>query len=328
METKNSLSPESQDSPAQTESPRIKIVPVPVWMKAIPFFLSGTLFLSGFFAWLAPFPLLLFRIRAPFWMAMLAFLSNAFLVRILAGPSSLSIYGIVVGVLMLTIPSLLERRVSVARTGMIAWVAVTLVALAAIATDSMLHGSTLLKQWSGQVDGMVQLLTQELPAESRFEFFGVSDAEEIKTIILREMPSGFLVVILAVIWANLTLLLNANPFGIRNGLGLGRDFFRNFKVSEYWVWPSIAFGIGWLLVPETALNGWVSVVSANGVRVMMALYLIQGISILSFFLDVWKIAGFFRWVVFGMVFAFMMPVIVTAGFFDLWFDFRSKLRQS
>lgn len=336
VETKNSLSPGSQDSPAKDEtlsegSPgpeKVQAVRIPVWMRAIPFFLSGTLFLSGFFAWLAPFPLLLFRVRAPLWMATLAFATNAFLVRILGGPSSLSVYGIIVGVLMVTIPGLLERRVSAPKTGLIAWVAVTAVALLAIFSDAYFQGATLMKQWGGQVDGMVDLLMSEIPAESRFEFFGVSDPADIKRIILREMPSGFLVVVLGVIWANLVLLLNANPFGIRNGVGLKRDFFRDFKISEYWVWPAIVFGAGWLLVPETVWDGWVYIVSLNGFRVMMALYLIQGISILSFFLDVWKIGGFLRWIAFGMVFAFMMPVLVGVGFFDLWFDFRSKFRQS
>jgi uncharacterized protein YybS (DUF2232 family) len=60
----------------------------------------------------------------------------------------------------------------------------------------------------------------------------------------------------------------------------------------------------------------------------MAIYAIQGLSILSFFFDVWRLKGVFRALGFVIGVVLMMPLVLSLGFFDLWFDFRSKFRQS
>jgi hypothetical protein len=59
----------------------------------------------------------------------------------------------------------------------------------------------------------------------------------------------------------------------------------------------------------------------------MAVYAIQGLSILSFFFDVWNVRGVFRVLAFLAAIFIMMPLLLSLGFFDLWFDFRSKFRQ-
>ena len=41
-----------------------------------------------------------------------------------------------------------------------------------------------------------------------------------------------------------------------------------------------------------------------------------------------KVRGAFRGVVYLLAVFFMMPLLLSLGFFDLWFDFRGKFRQS
>ena len=56
---------------------------------------------------------------------------------------------------------------------------------------------------------------------------------------------------------------------------------------EWLVWPTIATGFG-LLVDL----GPASDVAINVFKFLMAIYAIQGLSILSFFFDLWNVGGF------------------------------------
>jgi hypothetical protein len=47
---------------------------------------------------------------------------------------------------------------------------------------------------------------------------------------------------------------------------------------------------------------------------------------LSFFFDLWNIRGFFRAAGYLVSVFVMMPLLLSLGFFDLWFDFRAKFR--
>ena len=60
----------------------------------------------------------------------------------------------------------------------------------------------------------------------------------------------------------------------------------------------------------------------------MAIYALQGLSVLSFFFEAWNVRGLFRALIMVAGVLFMMPLVLSLGFFDLWFDFRSKIRQS
>ena len=62
----------------------------------------------------------------------------------------------------------------------------------------------------------------------------------------------------------------------------------------------------------------------NVFKVLMAIYSFQGISILSHFFDLWGLKGIFRMLSYGLALFFMMPLVLSVGFFDLWFDFRGK----
>ncbi|MBU6375698.1 MAG: YybS family protein, partial [Bdellovibrionales bacterium] len=114
-----------------------------------------------------------------------------------------------------------------------------------------------------------------------------------------------------------------NPSRIRERLAIPASFQRLWRNPEVLVWPTILSGFGAL-----ALSGLWADVSWNILKVFLALYGIQGLAILSGIFDLWKLRGFARALGFFLVFTLMLPMLLALGFFDLWFDFRTKLRQS
>jgi uncharacterized protein YybS (DUF2232 family) len=149
------------------------------------------------------------------------------------------------------------------------------------------------------------------------------ELEEWKENLITEFPSAVAVFALVLVWTNLVVLLRLNPGGVREKLGLEPAFFRKWRAPEFLVWPTIASGF--FLVFDAGLF---SDIALNLFKFLMAIYAIQGLSILSFFFDVWKLKGMFRALGFLMGVVLMMPLVLSLGFFDLWFDFRSKFRQS
>ena len=125
------------------------------------------------------------------------------------------------------------------------------------------------------------------------------------------------------IWINLVMAVRLNPGGFRDRAGIPLARLKEWKAPEFLVWPAIAAG-GILILGK----GWPADVALNAFKFLMAIYAIQGLSILSFFFDVWKVRGFLRSGAYVLVVLLMMPLLLGLGFFDLWFDFRSKVRQS
>jgi uncharacterized protein YybS (DUF2232 family) len=147
--------------------------------------------------------------------------------------------------------------------------------------------------------------------------------DELRDDLLVEIPSAILVFALVLVWANLVVLLRLNPRGLRERLGLDLAVLRRWKAPEWLVWPTIVAG-GLTLLDR----GWPSDVALNAFKFLMAVYAIQGLSILAFFFDVWNVRGLFRSLLYVVAVMLMMPLLLSLGFFDLWFDFRGKLRQS
>jgi hypothetical protein len=150
-----------------------------------------------------------------------------------------------------------------------------------------------------------------------------NDLEEWKQGVIVEFPSAIAVFSLFLVWANLVTLLRVNPNGVREKLGLDAGYLRRWKAPEWLVWPTILTG-AFLLFDA----GRISDVSLNVFRFLMAVYALQGLSILSFFFDAWNVRGIFRTAGYLAAVFLMMPLLLSLGFFDLWFDFRSKVRQS
>jgi hypothetical protein len=58
----------------------------------------------------------------------------------------------------------------------------------------------------------------------------------------------------------------------------------------------------------------------------MAIYALQGLAIVNYLFDVWGLKGFFRPLGYVLTVALLLPLVISLGFFDLWFGFREKFK--
>ena len=305
-------------------SPPGSPVLIPAWVKVLPFFLSAFLYLSGLFSLISPLPILYLAVRAGRKWAWLAALSNGALVVLGLGwtwPAGM--YLILILVLSLSMAEFLRTRRTIEKTAGITLLTVMLSGLILISIVAHHKHVSPVSEVRNQISDVVDVLKKSMPSDSHTSLVGESDPEAAKQTLFLESPSVLAIFSLILVWLNLTALFRLNPNGIRQRQGLDPGFFKTWKVPEVLLWPTIA--AGFTLIFDF---GSVSVVGMNLFRFLMAIYALQGLSILSFVFDVLKYRGFIRSVCFVAAVFLMLPLLLSLGFFDQWFDFRSKLRQS
>jgi hypothetical protein len=279
--------------------------------------------MSGLFSLFAPLPLLLLGVgrgRAWVWTAVA---TNSVLVAGLGGNLSLGLFAVFVSAIALTLPELLRARVRPEKAVLLTLAAMLGTGLLLVGAYAQWKNIHPVREFQAEVGKMVDYVATNLSAESKKQWVGDSEIADWKRDFLVEVPSAVAIFSLILVWTNLLTLLRLNPAKIRERIGIDPGFFRSWKAPEYLVWPTIAAGA--FLVIEA---GRVSDVAINVFRFLMAVYAIQGLSILSFLFDVWGIKGFFRSLGHLIAVFLMLPLLLSLGFFDLWFDFRAKLRQS
>ena len=310
-------------APANSGTPPAAPVRFPIWVRVVPFFLSSFLFLSGIFSIFAPLPILLLFLHTNRKWAWLAALTNMVLVYVAGGPSAIHFYAVFVLSIALFLPELLFKKYSLEKACALTLLILGLIAALMVAGYAGLHHVNPFFELKNQVSALVDYMVQNLSPDAREQWMGTSEPAEWKHKMLVEIPSAVGMIALALVWINLTLVLRLNPRRIREQLGIDSRYFQNWKSPEYLVWPTIL--AGFLLLAET---GWPTDVALNVFKFLMAVYAIQGLAILSFMFDVWNIRGFFRTLAYVVAVFLMMPLLLSVGFFDQWFDFRAKFRQS
>lgn len=286
-----------------------------------PFFLSALFFLSAFFAVFSPLPLVLSHFKKGRYWTWAAAAVNAILVYFAAGGVSLCFYLVFVTSLSLSLPEWLLRRKRLEEVAVFSLVTLLFCGLVTALVYWQWTHLNPVSEIRMQITAAVDFLAQSVPQTAHSP--ALAELEDWKRDVLVEFPSVVAVFALVLTWVNLVIVLKANPSGIRKKLGLDDAFLKKWKAPEPLVWPTIACGFVFL-----AGNGQFANWALNGFKFLMAIYALQGLSILSFLFDVWSIRGFFRFTGFLISIFLMMPLLLSLGFFDLWFDFRSKFRQS
>jgi uncharacterized protein YybS (DUF2232 family) len=97
-----------------------------------------------------------------------------------------------------------------------------------------------------------------------------------------------------------------------------------WQAPEVLVWGVIGAGFALFLG-----EGGLRVLAANGVIVLLAVYLFQGISIVLFFLNKYRTPGWARVGVYALIAAqqVFLAVLALVGLFDQWIDFRKIHRR-
>ncbi|MEK6577857.1 MAG: DUF2232 domain-containing protein [Bdellovibrionota bacterium] len=316
-----------EDKPRRSGRRRRKPV-WPAWIKVSPYFLSGIFYLSAFFAVFAPLPLLVLGQKKSRGLLLLAICTNLVIVQIAGGFLSTVSYSIFVAVLALAMTEFLHRKMKIELIALYTGVAMGLAALAFLVAHATYHQQTPYFAFKTEtrklVDSMIETLSVYMGGkEASTVVPPETDIEVWKSTMVSEFPSAIGLFSLILIWVNLTLTLRINPEGIRERLGLKPTFLKEWKAPEFLVWPTILCGAVYIFS-----GGWGPIVALNILKVLLGVYAIQGLSLMSYFLDLWKIRGFLRSLAYMIVVFRLLPLVLGLGFFDLWFDFRAKFRQS
>lgn len=319
-EPKSSDSPSSNPSPAPPlpSAPRVE----PFWIKVFPFFTSGILFLSFLFSVFAPFPLLLMHLRRGMRWGALAFLTNTLWVFLIGGYSSAALYVVFVGSLYWGLSLIvLNRHRSVE------WACVGIFGLAVVL-------SLLLIQISGWVLSqphpfeffitetrrLTQMVIEQVYATRMSEF--KMTPEQLAHVYLRQFPSAIAISMIVSLWLNFSLLVRIHPQWVQQHLKLTVGYLSQWKAPEWMVWPAIVSAAGVLFGA-----GVLSEVALNFFKVFATIYGIQGLSIMAEYFNKKLFSEWFRLFTYLFILLLLPPFLALLGFFDLWFDFRSKIRQ-
>jgi uncharacterized protein YybS (DUF2232 family) len=159
-------------------------------------------------------------------------------------------------------------------------------------------------------------------SEDRIDILAQS-MEGILYVMLRILPAIAIASTLLVVWSNLLLArpllrsrnLHCPEFGTLN----------EWKAPEPLVWLVIVSGL-LLLVPY----GGLKLLGVNGLIIMMMVYFFQGIAIVSFYFEKKQFPKVLRGILYGLIAIqqFVLLLVIAAGFFDFWVDFRRIKKRS
>lgn len=166
-----------------------------------------------------------------------------------------------------------------------------------------------------------RLLSQEkgdLSEETKESLKKIRGAPAAELITL---PGMMLFAILLLCALPCVALIRWNPKGFLRRAGISRDFLRKWSAPEWLVWPSLLCGALHLyeVSPFTEI-------ARNALIPILLIYFFHGMSILAYFLDSMRLRGPFRVLFYGTAILFLTPMVVSFGFFDLWFGFRTRNR--
>lgn len=291
-----------------------------------PFF-----FLSTIFTILAPLPVLYLhqgfqrRKRARTW-AFIALPVGCVISGIVAGPFAAVGFFIYAGLPAVFMGELLERKVKVESTIGLATLLVLLLSLSTGAYFIKRTGNPVLATAKTQILNYVNLLTKELLNKQK-DSLSESSRKEIEKIaedpdlVLNESVGLVIAGILLLCSIPVITLLRWNPKNFQSRVGIRRDFIRRWSSPEWLVWPSL-FCFAFLIYDVPYLT----LIATNLLKPLILIYFLHGVSILSFYMDLFRVRGPIRAIFYAMALFFLAPMIVSFGFFDLWFKFRDRVR--
>lgn len=164
-----------------------------------------------------------------------------------------------------------------------------------------------------KLDTMMQLFADMgMPPENAAGLYDV-----VKATLIQLLPAQILTNMLIVSWLNLliarSILVGRNLYP----LDLGR--LKLWRAPEHFIWGIIGCGAA-LMLPLHSLK----IIALNGLIILLTVYFFQGIAIAFFFFEKKNFPMALRVVIVTII--AMQPllwlVIVTAGIFDIWLNFR------
>jgi len=290
-------------------------------------------YLSVIFLPLTALPLLYLRCGSDsartgrIWLALSVLLGTIFCFNVNGGASAMGY--LLIGIIPAGIlGELLTRKVTVERSVLVAM----LVLFGVI--------GLMLNSWSMRANlSVLDLIRQEgtativTAAKSALEQQQTQLTEESRKLIedLRDHPEAMLRLLPGTLAALVLLLCSIpviglirwNPKRFRERIGVKRDYIRRWRNPDWFVWPTLA-----CLAILIFQVGNFDVLALTLLLPLSFLYFYQGMAIISFFLDLFHTRGPLRLLFYVIAFFYppIMFMVASFGFFDLWFNFRDRLR--
>lgn len=299
--------------------------------EAALFLLAPFFFVSKVFAILTPLPLFYLHQGSPERrrsriLAFAAVPVGAILASLVLGPVAGAAFIILGAIPALVVAEMLDRQ----------WSLETAILTAAfLVLFSLSCGLAIIWQWQDgalwrQLETVtlesVRAITQDVLSREKGS---ISDEARKSVEAIAESPAllwreavGILVAAVIVLCAlPAVALLRWNPKGFATRVGIRREYLRRWASPEWLVWPSL-FTIAFLIFSwEPA-----SIIATNLSKPLILIYFFQGLSILSFYFDLFRMRGPIRVILYSLGILFLAPMIASFGFFDLWFRFRDRGR--
>ncbi len=294
----------------------------------IPFFLASALHLSTLFRVFAALPLVYAHLRFGRLLGMLCSLTNLGIVWAISGRTDAAWFFVIAIVLSTTFAECIKLKLKlewIVLYSISTMLFVSSLLLVSFAHKVQNHPLQILRTYiSGQVDEFTKN-AEKYKATATVSSQDLEkvlvDPEVTKQNLFEALPSVVAIVLFFIVITNLLVLLRLNFQGSQETLGLKTDFFKHWKSPDHMVWLTLV--VGFCLVVEIPT---ISMIALNLFRILMAVYVLHGIAILNYFLDIWKIKGFIRPLGYLLAVTFLLPFIASLGFFDLWFKFREKIK--
>lgn len=295
---------------------------------AVPFFLAAALYLSVIFAVFSALPLIYVHMRFGRLAGVFASITNMALVFALSGRVNAAVFFVLAVVLGATIAECIKLKLKIEWSVVASVLMMLLVSTLLLGSYSHKNNINPLQKVDAFVSSTVEEIANNvekykasatLSSQDLDKF--LVDPEMTKRNIMYELPSFITIVLLVLAIGNILLLARLNISGVRGHPQLEADYFKTWKAPEHMVWPTLAAGFCLVIdVPG------VSDVALNVFKVLMAIYAVQGLAIVNSLFDLWGVKGFLRPLGYVLAVAILLPLVISLGFFDLWFDFRNKFK--
>jgi uncharacterized protein YybS (DUF2232 family) len=167
----------------------------------------------------------------------------------------------------------------------------------------------------------INMILQQYGASSSDKQLVEETLQKMLPFMLRLLPGAALSSTLMACWLN---LLVARRYCRARNLPLPAwQEWSHWKAPEPVVWIVIGSGI-LLLLPY----GFLKIAGLNVLMVAGVIYLFQGLAIVSYYSERWKLPRIFRAAVYGIILIqqFFTLGAMLLGLFDTWFDFRRLSR--
>jgi hypothetical protein len=187
------------------------------------------------------------------------------------------------------------------------------------------QGTDIVEMGKSALHTQVQAVTENLL--SRNENLPDETKEELQSLkadpslLYPELPGIALSALLLLCLLPTLAMIRWNTRGFLRRAGLPRDFLRKWKTPDWLVWVALFCGAFQVfeVSPLTEIAG-------NALKPLLLIYFFQGMSILAYFLDSLRLRGPLRVLIYGAGLLFLTPMVVSFGFFDIWFNFRGRHR--